>query len=372
MSIFISCGEPSGDHYAAILVRELVKAGYHDEIWGMAGSEAEKEGCFAVKNMNELCLMGFSEVIPAIPRLFRLKNSISRMIIERQPETVVVVDSPDFHIPLLRSLKKKGFGGRIVYLVPPTVWVWREGRTRSLSRLCDLCLPLFGFEHEFLLKKGVPSMWKGHPVLEEMKNYSAPADILPFETDREIISILPGSRRSEINRMLPHFISSADLIEEMGFCPVFSIAPGLPEDVKRDMRSRLASKKYFEGSGKDLMACSKAVLASSGTVSVEAMMLDRFMVVGYRGSWISYLLYRLFINVPFFSLPNIMSGTQIYPELLQDHANAEEMTDCLKRYFQDIGYQKKIHFLLSETRNGMGNDGAGAFWASKILEISGQ
>ena len=154
---FISCGEVSGDIYAADLIIELRKNS--SEIWGMMGPRGILAGGTATWSYEELKLMGFTEVVPAIPRLLKLRNDIVREIMTRGPGAVIVVDSPDFHFPLVKKLRAAGYKGLTVFLVTPTVWAWRSGRVKLLRDYFDLCLPLFSFEHDFLIEQGVNSRW---------------------------------------------------------------------------------------------------------------------------------------------------------------------------------------------------------------------
>ena len=157
MSLFVSCGEVSGDLYAAKLVRALLRRrpALRGRIWGMMGPRTEEAcGEFAPDlprwSYEELKLMGITEVLPAIPRLLRLRRTMVRAILERSPEAIVVVDSPDFHLGLVSRLRRAGYGGKTVCLATPTVWAWRSGRVRALRRDFDLYLPLFSFEHRYL------------------------------------------------------------------------------------------------------------------------------------------------------------------------------------------------------------------------------
>jgi len=370
LSIFLSCGEPSGDHYAHILAKNLRVSGYYGDIWGMGGPRAAEAGCRVVYDMGRLCLMGILEVIPSLFSLYRLRNSLCDMIIAKRPEAVVVIDSPDFHLSLLKRIRNKGYTGRIVYLVPPTVWAWRRGRVRLLRELCDICLPLFRFEHEFLLQNKAESAWMGHPLLDEVdrSEYST-NNFRKIKSDNRV-AILPGSRKSEISRLFPLFLNLAEEIEKMDLRPVFSIAPGLPESVKAEMKRKLNGKEYYEGHGIELIASTSASVAASGTVSVEAMLMDRFMAVAYRGSFISWLVYRTFVKTPFVSMPNIITGQEIYPEFLQGKAKTANLAESVRKYFEDEDYRKDVHEMLAKAREDLGKRGAGKFWAETVLELS--
>ena len=177
INIFLSCGEVSGDLYAGGFIREFLKINPDAEIWGLMGSESVKSGGREVWSYEELKLMGILEVIPALPRIFRLKNAIVREVIKVNPDAAVLIDRPDFNLLLARSLRKAGYTNKIISLIPPTVSAWRAGRVKKLRRDFDLCLPLFSFEHEFLLEHNVKSLWKAHPLVHDLRDVSVPEEL---------------------------------------------------------------------------------------------------------------------------------------------------------------------------------------------------
>lgn len=369
MSIFLSCGEASGDHYLALLVRALKQQGYHDDMWGMLGPQSMEAGGNKRWSYHELHLMGILEVLPSIPRLLKLKRNMVSEIMTRSPEIVVVVDSPDFHIPLIRSLRKAGFSGFIAYIAPPTVWAWRESRTEYLQKYCDLCLPALPFENDFLLSRGVNSAWIGHPLLDSLEHIEPSLKILTSSDPLKRIALLPGSRPSEVKRHLPVLLGCAPRIREMGMDPVFSISPGLPDESRAWMKTQLEGKwTFYEGPATELIASSRAVVGVSGTVSVEAMLLGKYMIVIYKGSFLSWIIYKLFIKTSFISIPNIISGREIFPEYLQKDVNVDNVLCSLEEYIHDRDKAAETDRSILELQKSMGGKGAPAFWAARIME----
>ena len=269
----MSCGEVSGDIYAGGFIREALALDPSAKIWGMLGHESVRAGGVAKWSYDELKLMGLLEVIPAIPRILRLKREIAREIMRVKPESVVLVDSPDFHLMLAKSLRRSGYSGQIVSLIPPTVWAWRAGRVRNLKRDFDLCLPLFSFEHEFLTSHGVNSRWKSHPLVREMEGVEV-SDIFRERFGHErVVALMPGSRRYDIRFHLDILLGTAEILKAHGYCPVFSVAGGLSADLADEIRTRAGASgfPYWDGSGRELMLGAEAVAGVSGTVAVEAM-----------------------------------------------------------------------------------------------------
>lgn len=368
MKIFLSSGEVSGDHLAASLLKALKERIPGIDCWGMGGGQSRAAGMRTVWPSEELQLMGISEVFSSIPRLLALKAEMCRRILGEKPDAVVVVDSPDFHFPLISQLRRAGFGGKIVYLAPPQVWAWRSGRVSFLKEACDLCLPLFDFEHDFLAVKGVPTAWTGHPFVDEFPALEKGHD--PEERGRRV-AMLPGSRPGEVRRLLPILCPTALGLRDRGFEPVFSIAPGLKAKDRERLVGSLQGFETYEGEGRALMAESCCVIGASGTAAVEAMMLDLFMIVLYRVSLSSEIVFRLFVKTPFISIPNRLAEGRLYPELVQSGANPEEVLRHFDRHWQDRGERNGFHEKLKMARERMGKPEAARFWADMILQALG-
>ena len=368
----MSAGEVSGDHYISSLIKALREEGYSGELWGMGGVEAGLSGLEIKWRGDSLQVMGFTEVFSAIPRLFRLADEIVKTIMEKKPEAVVVVDSPDFHLPLIKKIRKAGYQGKIFYISPPTVWAWREYRVRTLKKYVDLCLPVFGFEHRFISERGCRSAWTGTPLLEDFYNDEAKKNEMPpLENDGKIIAFMPGSRKNEIKTLVPVMREAAEVLASEGWTPVFSVAPGLNEEVRRSYTEelRLSGFRYYEGPGKALMKAAKCVVAASGTITVEALVIGCYMVVVYKINKLSEFIGRLVIKIKLFAMANILVGHEVYPELLQDNANKEKILAEAHKWLQADDKEKEIITdELGEARKALGNTGVYRFWAQKVME----
>ena len=383
MSLFVSCGEVSGDLYAAGLVRALLRRrpALRGRIWGMMGPRTEEAcGEFAPDlprwSYEELKLMGITEVLPAIPRLLRLRRTMVRAILERRPEAVVVVDSPDFHLGLVSRLRRAGYGGpdgkrgKPVCLATPTVWAWRSGRVRALRRDFDLCLPLFSFEHRYLAERGVNSRWAVHPLVEGLKGCRAPEALRRRTGGARVVALMPGSRRYDIRYHLERLMGAARILRDDGRLPIFSIAPGLSPPLAAELRERLEGFETWDGEGRELMEAAEAVAGVSGTVAVEAMLLRRYMVVIYNGNAVSWAIARALVRIPYISIPNYLAGPPgepLYPELLRGDARPERIVQELYRYTDDPAVRSEADRRMEEARAAMGSGDAAGFWAEAIL-----
>ncbi len=373
MSIFISCGEVSGDLYASDLIGELLVRHRPEmgNIWGVMGPRGQAAGGEAVWSYEELKLMGITEIIPAIPRLLKLRNAIVREILKRNPSAVIVVDSPDFHFSLVKKLRRAGYKGLTVFLVTPTVWAWRSGRTKLLRDYFDLCLPLFSFEHDFLLARGVCSRWIAHPLVKTLEGYEIPEELKIRYGGKRMIALMAGSRAYDIKFHLAQLLETAQNLQRDGFLPVFSIAPGLSPSLQKDLRERTAAFENWDGEGRGLMAAAEAVVAVSGTVAVEAMLLRRFTVVVYNGQGLSWLIARALVRIPYISIPNYLTDIPIYPELLKNEVRPQRILQELHKYLDDRSQKMETDRRMELARNTMGSTRAAVFWAQSILERLG-
>ena len=372
MSIFLSSGEVSGDHYTAAVAKALRKLGYKDDLWGMGGKEAREAGIRTEWQGEDLQLFGIAEVLSSIPSLLRLLNEMADRIIEQSPQSVVIADSPDFNIHLAQKLKSQGFKGKIFYISPPTVWAWRSGRTKKIASCVDECFPLFRFEHDFLIRKGCSSFWIGHPMTEELSDREALIRNLPdnLRDNSKMIAFLPGSRGVEIRNLLPLMEDVALDLQRSGWDPVFSIAPGLHEKEKSKMSDRLRNLSFdiYRGQGRDLLAASTCSIAASGTVAVEAMMLGRYMVAAYKVSPISAFIGRRLVKTPFFTIPNILLGEELYPEFMQERATKENILQATEKWLHgDEMTKSRISEKMAMARSMLGKTGVYESWAQRIM-----
>ena len=369
MNIFLSCGEVSGDIYAGGFIREFLKINPDAEIWGLMGPESVKAGGREIWSYEELKLMGILEVIPALPRIFRLKNSIVREVIRANPDAAVLLDSPDFNLLLARSLRKAGYTNKIISLIPPTVWAWRAGRVKNLRRDFDLCLPLFSFEHKFLLENHVNSLWKAHPLVHDLRYVSVPDEFTQRFSGQRVIALMPGSRKYDINFHIDILIETAKILRERNYCPVFSIAQGLSADLAGLLRERVKGFEIWEGRGRGLMAGSLAVAGVSGTVAVEAMLLGRYMVVIYNMKRMTYEILKRLVHVKKISIPNYLTSKPVYPELICKDAAPSRIVQELENYLCNETNKQEIDSRLKEARALMGEDNAAEFWAESVREV---
>lgn len=373
MSLFLSSGEASGDHYTANLARMLRASGYSGDLWGMGGLESRDSGIRVEWHGECLQLFGLTEVFSSIPSIVRLRSEMVERIMDLNPEGVIVADSPDYHMHLIARLRKRGYSGKVFYISPPAVWAWRSSRVNDLRKNVDECLPLFSFEHDYLKKHGCLSYWRGHPLLEEFPAEAGSSDNIPeyLTKDDRIVAFLPGSRGSEVNNLLPVMEKAAYELAKRGWHPVFSIAPGLNPRVRSMLIERFSNNglNYYEGPGRDLMAAAKCAIGASGTISVESFLLGCYMIVTYKLNPISALVARCIVKTRYFAMANILVGSEMFPELMQWHATPENIIRHAVKWLDSSEEERAtVREQMSLARRMLGEPGVYRYWAERIME----
>lgn len=327
--IAIVAGEISGDQLGAGLIRAVHARRPDVEFAGIAGPAMRSAGCEVWVPSEDLAVMGLAEVVRHLPRLRRILRGIERRLIADPPDLYIGIDAPDFNLRVERRLR--GTGLRTVHYVSPSVWAWRPGRVRVLREACDHVLCLLPFEADFLRRHGVPATFVGHPLADEL-----PADpdralarrTLDLPATGAIVAILPGSRAGELERLGPVFGATAAWLGAR--VPDLTVVVPMATPA---LRARFAGLwrpaaspgvqwHVLDGQAQMAMAAADVVLLASGTATLEAMLINRPMVVAYRLAPLTYALLKALrlVRVEHFALPNLLAAERLVPELLQSAA----------------------------------------------------
>jgi lipid-A-disaccharide synthase len=323
--IFISAGEASGDLYASRLV-EVLKTRHPDaEFFGCAGPRMQAAGVRAVVDQRSLAVVGIIEVIPHIPRILGELNKLVRACAAEPPDVAILTDSPSFHLPLARKLKRQGVP--IVYLVAPQAWAWKQGRVKTMRATLKRLLCIFPFEEEFFRKHQVPTTYIGHPLSRLAKPKLTRAEFcskLDIPEVSRMVAILPGSRKGELAKHLPILLKAIELIRQHHPVTFVLALPGGfgLQNTRFWKPVQAQSIKVIEGHTWDTLAQAELALAASGTVTIEGAMLGTPMVTFYRVNALSWYLQRWRVRTPFLTMVNLVAGRQVVPELIQDQMTA--------------------------------------------------
>jgi lipid-A-disaccharide synthase len=335
-SILISAGEASGDYYAALLLEELRRRWPETDFFGCAGAQLRAAGLRPMIRAEDLAVVGITEVIGHLPRIWRRYRELLAAAQCEKPDLAILTDAPDFHFRVARKLKNMGIP--VVYLVAPQVWAWREHRVKTMRRIIDRLLCIFPFEEAFFRERGVPTTYIGHPLAGRVRPKLSREDFfrkhnLPL--DRPLVTVLPGSRPSEVLRHVAPLVRAAELLSKdrnLSF-----ILPASPHCGAAFFDTPLAGSpiRAIEGDAWGAMAHCDLALAASGTVTVEAALLGAPMVTFYRVTALTYAIGKPLVKVPFYSMVNLIAGRRIVPELIQGAmtgeriaAEASPLLDC--------------------------------------------
>jgi lipid-A-disaccharide synthase len=327
-SILISAGEASGDYYAAELVRELRQRWPECEFFGCAGPHLRDAGVEPVVRSEDLAVVGIVEVLAHLPRIWTRFRRLVGSAARRKPDLAILTDSPDFHFRVARKLKRLQIP--VVYLIAPQVWAWRKGRVKVMRRVIDRLLCIFPFEEEFFRSHGVPVSYIGHPLASRVRPTMSKEDFFrkhKLAANRPLITVLPGSRRSEALRHVPDLVRASAILSANGTRELNFVLPASHNCGAAFFEEQLAGSpiRAIEGEAWDAMAHCEVALAASGTVTVEAALLGAPMVTFYRVTDLTWKLGRWLVDVPFFSMVNLIAGKKVVPELIQNEMNGERI-----------------------------------------------
>lgn len=338
--VYVVAGEASGDLLGARLIAALREARPDLAFAGVGGDRMAEQGFVSLFPMRELAVMGLAEVLPNIRRLSQRLTQTVADIEARRPAVVVTIDSPGFGLRVAARVRPKGF--TILHYVAPQVWAWRQGRVKRIAKEVDRILALLPFEAPFFEKAGIPVDFVGHSILEsgadqgDAARFRARHGIAP---DERIVLVMPGSRRSEVGRLLPIFGAALTLAASRvpKLRPVVPLA-GPVEDSVRAVAAgwhpapilvRDIAEKY------DAFAAAEAGIIKSGTSSLEVALAGVPMVVGYRVNPITAAIVRRLVKVQYVSIVNLLAKRSIIPELLQEECTPEKLSAELVRLLTD-------------------------------------
>jgi lipid-A-disaccharide synthase len=372
LKIFVSAGEASGDALGASLMRELKKLREGIEFFGMGGPGMEAEGLIKHRDASEVAVVGLVEVIRHLPRLFRLKDALAAIAREGKPDLAVLIDVPDFNLRLARALKAAGIP--VVLYVGPSVWAWRRGRVNAFRRAIDRLLVLFPFEVPVWSEAKVDAVCVGHPLLDEVDPIADPDR---GASRSKSIALLPGSRRSEIDRLLPVMLDAAARLFFDGAAERF-VLPVAPTIDANALRARLASHaigrrvELIEGDGdsrRRSIASVRMAIVASGTATLETALLGLPQIIVYRFNALTFWIGKHMTKLRHLGLPNIIAGREVAPELLQGKLTAPALAARARALMRDSEDRSKAIEGAVEVRSKLGEQGAALRAARAVLEL---
>ena len=373
MKIFFSAGEASGDLHGASLAREIKNFSPSTELLGFGGDEMQAAGIRLVRNYRDYNIMGVAEVLKNLRRILKLLDDLTEIIREEKIDLLVLIDYPDFNWRLAKRVKK--FGVKILSYIPPSAWAWRKGRAKDCAKIADEFIAIFPFELPVYEQAGAKISFLGNPLVDTVKANLSEDEARKFfgvEDFEHVILLLPGSRRQEIKLLLPEMLKAAEVlsakIPTRFFLPV---ADGVDEsEIKRQIDAAKVEVTLSKKNRYELMKISDAAMATSGTVVLEAALLNLPCVVLYKMARLNYFIGKLLVNIENFSLPNILAGKKIQPELLQDEVQPKKIVEEILKLYRGESHREKVLSELKSACEKLGKPGAAERVAKKILEVA--
>jgi len=370
--LLVVAGEASGDLHGARLITELRRHVPDLAPFGLGGDEMRAAGLEAVAHSSEISVVGITEVLKILPRAREVFADLLREVDRRRPALAVLVDFPDFNLRLAKELKARGL--EVLYYISPQVWAWRRGRVKTIARLVDRMLVLFPFEVDFYREHGVDVVHVGHPLVDEVP-------VLPRAWDLDgasfggpyRVALLPGSRKSEVESLLPTLLEAArrlagELPIEVRIIRAPTIPPELVDEAVElaGLPVEIVAEDRFAA-----IADSHLALCASGTATLEVGLLGTPMIMVYRlASW-TYLLAKLLVHLPNVSLVNLVLGRRVVPELIQGDANPRRIAAEAARLLTDAGERGRMREALAEVRGRLGEGGASRRAAAEVAAMLG-
>lgn len=372
--IMIVTGEASGDLHGSNLIRAA--RGIHPELqfFGIGGPRMAEAGCEILIPGEDIAVMGLVEVIGHFPVIRRVFNRMKAILSgEERPDALVLIDFPEFNLRLAKVAKQAGIP--VLYYVSPQVWAWRRGRVKKIAAVVDRLAAIFPFEPELYRGHNIRVEYVGHPLLDEFRidqQRSAYLKALGIDPARAVVGIFPGSRRNELRYNLDVMLDAADLVRKQRPETVF-LLPVASTVSRAEVESFLSGRglpvALVDGNIYDAANACDAILAVSGTVTLQIALAGTPMAIVYRMAPLTYAIGKMLVKVPHIGLANIVAGEGVVREFVQDQATAENLADEIMRILGDPDYCQKVRQGLLKVRELLGEPGCSQRVAEMLLAI---
>ena len=374
LKVMFSAGEASGDLHGASVAKALKELAPDVRMFGMGGRHMAEAGVEIVYDIADLGVIGIVEVVKNLPRLFRLRDMLGEVMDRERPDVLVVIDYPGFNTRLAKVAKAKNIP--IVSYISPSAWAWGKGRAKETAEIVTKVAAIFPFEADVYREAGADVVFVGHPLLDIVKPSMSREQAYSYfgaDPDRPVLLLLPGSRKQEIENLLPVMLDAAvQITAKLPQCQFFlPVASTIPESMLNTLiQGRGLDIKFTHDKTYDLMSIANVAIAASGTVTLEAALLNLPSVIIYKVNSLTYFLGKLLVKIPHIGLPNIVAGRKILPELLQNGANSEAITAEVLPLLTDGQIRQTVMTDLAVVREKLGSGGAVQRVAAVVLAVA--
>ena len=369
--VFILTGEPSGDKLASTVISKLMAQNPKIEYLSVSGSHIKRLGIQSIFDLKEITYLGFTSVILNI---FKIRNRINKTvdeILKFNPDILFSVDSPDFTLRVAERVKKKNKNIKTIHYVAPQVWVWRKNRVKKIKKFIDHMLLLFNFEKKYFDQENIKTTFVGHPLIENNQNVKTDLNDL-ISKDKKIISIFPGSRKSETNVLLPILLDFIKLMNAKE--NIYSFVFHATEDNKDYIFNQVNNSGLDnidvvsdENIKSQILSNSIFAVSKSGTVSLQIASSNIPSIIIYKLSYINFMIFKLLVNVKFANIINIINNKEVIPELLQNECNAKEIFNTVIYFLKNPDLIKKQLSDCNKTLEGIRSKTSSSNESASIL-----
>ena len=369
--IFILTGEPSGDKLASTVISKLMLQDPNIEYLSVAGNHIKKLGIQSIFDLKDITYLGFTSVLLNI---FKIRNRINKTvdeIIKFNPDILFSVDSPDFTLRVAERVKKINNNIKTIHYVAPQVWVWRKNRVKKIKKFIDHILLLFNFEKKYFEPENIKTTFVGHPLIEKNENVKTDLNDL-ISKDKKIISIFPGSRKSEINILLPILLDFIKLMNKKE--NIYSFVFHATDENKDSIINKINSTDLNnvdvvsdENIKSQILSNSIFAVSKSGTVSLQISSANVPSIIIYKLSYINFMIFKLLVNVKFANIINIINGREVIPELLQNECNAREIFNTVIYFLKNPNLIEKQLSDCNKTLEGIKSKTSSSNESASIL-----
>ena len=368
MNIFILAGEPSGDEYGAQLMKELTAINPNIVFSGIGGNLMEKQRLKSMAPFQKMSVMGFVEIIKNLFFFINLEKKILQVLQTNPPDKIILIDYPGFNLRLCQKIKSK-INTQIIYYISPQIWAWKEKRIEIIKKYVDQMIVIFEFEKKWYNRKKIEVNYVGHPFLDiwkPNKNLDSLALKYKIDMNKPILTLFPGSRHQEINKHLNLFIQSALKIKKS--IPELQILLGLHPDIK--LKQKIDKQiTVINDTPLKALEIATAAIVSSGTATLQSAIMNTPAVVVYKMNFISWWLTQKLVQVKFASMTNIIAEKLVFPELLQNDANVNNISNQMIEMINNTNYRTKLMNQIKLIQQKVGSSGASIKAAQYIENI---
>ncbi len=361
--IFIIAGEASGDLHGANLIHALREKNPSVVIYGVGGDKIKATGALEFFDLAHFHVTGISQAILKIPQYVNAKKKILSSIRLARPDVVVLIDNPGFNLILAKAIHALGIP--VVYYITPQIWAWKRNRIYKIKKYCSKVLVVFDFEKALFEEEDIPVAFVGHPLMDLMP------DVHQMPQKENSVVLLPGSRKHEVNILLPYFLKAAAILKEKHPELIFKLV--VPPTLTLEFYDSFLEKSpipvvFVEENAYEEIAKARLAIACSGTATLECALLKTPMVIANKGSLLTYVVARAFLKIPYLGLPNIILNRMAFPELMQNNVTPEKLSLAADLLLTQASFIERSKKDLAEISEKLGYRGASSRAAEEILK----